>query len=309
MSQVGVATVHPTLPYISTAMYKAAPTGLAPDAIVAGGTPQQQEAELAREIIKASAEMDSFCYGASGGTLRATVDTEMQRLRMDREGFFRLTPRFTPVLALEAFSSGDDPAAMTDLTDLSHVEVEQTRIRVPAYPFTTVTSAGPLQFGAMATTGRDALVKYSYTNGWPLTALTSAVTAGATTLTLDDVTGVYVGTRLVVRDPLVGDEAVIVSAVSGSDVTVSPLAQDHAAGVQVDALAQVLLDACIEITTGMLKRRSQQSVKVMRRTQRSSGAPVSQAQAGGYLTPESPGLDNFARGFGLLERFVQVRTR
>lgn len=307
--QVGATTLHPTVPYMTTAMWKAEPTGLAPDQLVAGGTPQQQEDQLAREILKASSEMDLFVYGASGGVLRATTDTETVRVRMGRDGFFRLSPRLTPVRALTGFFSGDDPAAMTQLADLSHVEVEPARIRVPAYPFTGTSSEGPLQFGVMASTAYDSLVTYSYVNGWPLTSLTTAASAGAVTITVDDATGIYTGGRLVIRDPLAGDESVTVSAVTGSDVSVSALVRDHAAGVQVDGLPQALIDSCTEITTGLIKRRSQQSVRVMRRAQANSTALRTRGQPGGYLAPESPGQDNFTRGFALLQPFAQVRTR
>ncbi|MFF1469136.1 hypothetical protein [Streptomyces mirabilis] len=295
-AQVGVTTQHFTVPYITSAMFKAEATGLPTDALTPRGTPQQQDDQLARYILKASSEMDLFCYGASGGCLRATTDTETLRVRMSRDGFFHLSPRLTPVRALTSFSSGSDVAAMSALSDLSHVEVEQASIRVPAYPFTGFSSAGPLQFGAVASTAYEMLVTYSYVNGWPLTALSAPVSAGAVTLNVGDATGVYTGAQLIVRDPLVGDEAVTVTGVTANQVSITALVHDHLAGVQVDGLPVAFIDACVEITMGLLKRRAQE------------GARSPQGRRGGAESGD-PGEDNLERGFGLLDGFVQVRTR
>lgn len=308
--QVGVSTIHPTQPYLTLAMFKAQPTGLPTDALTPGGSPTQQDTELSELIRRASSEMDNFCYGASGGVLYATTDTQTLRSRLNRAGQFILNPRYTPVLSLTAFSWGDDAAAMTAVTDLTHVEVEPDRITVPAYPFTGVSSAGPLQFGRGAVLNQELRVNYSYVNGWACTTLATASLAAATTITVKDATGIFANvTRITLRDPTNGNETVIPTAVNGTQLTVPALAFAHAAGVQVDAMPDAIPDACGEITTGLMKRKAQASIQVVRRAQRNANQRQGGGNAGGYLAPDSPGLDNFTRGFGLLESYVQVRTR
>ncbi|MFE5369249.1 hypothetical protein [Streptomyces mirabilis] len=297
--QVGVSTIHPTQPYVTNAMFKALPTGLPTDAVTPGGTPTQQDIELAELIRKASAEMDKFCYGSSGGVLYATTDTQTLRARVDRFGRFNINPRFTPVRSLTAFSWGDDVASMTAVTDLSHVEVEPTRLVIPAYPFTGMSSAGPLQFGPRTVLNYDLRVNFSYVNGWACTALASAASAGAVTITVKDATGIFPNvTRLTLRDPTNGTETVIPSAVNGTQLTVPALTYAHSAGVQADDLPDVVPDACAEITIGLMKRKAQEAVRPAVGTGRNR-----------HRAPAAPGEDNFNRGFGLLDSYVQVRTR
>lgn len=297
---IGATTMHPTVPFMTTSMFRAEPTGLTVDNMVAGGTPQQQEAELARIIKRASQEMNSFCYGKTGGTLNATADTEVMRTRIHRDGRFVISPRFTPVMALNSFSWGDDIANMTALNNLAHVEVEQSRIRIPAYPFTGMSSAGPLQFGAIGITNYDLLVQFTYINGWPLTSLTATVAQGAQTLTVADATGIYANrTVLTIRDPLGGDESFIPTAVNGTTLTVPPLQYAHTVGtgtagvIQVDGCPDDFVSACTEITSGFLKRKRAETVS------KPKNEPVD----------SSPGEENFARGFEILHDYEQVRAR
>lgn len=299
---IGLTTMHKTVPYMTVGMFKAEPTGLPPDSLVPGAPPQQQDAELARLIKRASQEMNTHCYGASGGTLNATLDTEVMRLPVDRTGVFRVTPRFTPVLALTAFSWGADPSAMSAVTDLTHVEIELTRIRVPAYPFTGISSKGPLQLGPPMPLGAPVLVQYSYANGWPLAQLASTASAGATSITVTDATGIYQGsTYLTIRDPVAGDESFIAGAVTGNTVACPPLTYTHtpqagpSGAIQVDGMPEDFVTACTEITVGFLKRRAQETVRG--------------SSKGKDVAPTSPGEDNFAMGFEALNDYVQVRTR
>jgi hypothetical protein len=299
---IGATTLHPTAPFVTTSMFRQEPTGVALDNLVAGGTPQQQEAKLSDEIMRASSDMNVFCYGASGGVLTATTDTEAMRLPVDRVGYFRLTPRFTPVRALTAFSWGVDAASMTAVTDLSHVEVELGRIGVPAYPFTGMSSAGPLQFGAPAAYGSTLWTQFSYVNGWPRTTLTAAAAQGAQSITVADATGIFAGlTQLTIRDPVGGTETFTATSVNGNTIGCPPLAYGHTPGsgtagvIQVDGLPEALITACVEITTGLLKRRAQDAVR----------GPAK----GKQVSDTAAGEDNFSVGYEMLHDFIQVRAR
>ena len=299
---IGPTTRHYTRPFMTNGMYRQFPTGLALDGIVSGGQPGQQDAELARIILLASQECNSFCYGASGGVLHATNDTQTIRVQLNRWGEAKLNPRFTPVIALTALSYGIDGAAMTALTDLTHVEVEPTRIIVPMTPFTGMSSQGPLQFGRISTAW-EMRVDYSYDNGFPLTSLVGAVSAGATTFSVTDATGIYAGrTYLTIRDPINGDESFTVTSVTGTTIGCPALAYAHdptTQVVQVDGLPQDVINACGEMTSGLLERRDQN-------TKRPSGRRSSNPQLEGET---GPGEDNFARAYDLLRHFVQVRDR
>lgn len=297
--QVGVSTIHPNQPYMTLGMFKAQPTGLPTDALVPGGTSQAQDIELAGLIRKASSEMDKFCYGASGGVLYATTDVQTLRSRLDRSGRFVINPRFTPVLAVTGFSWGDDVANMTTVTDLTHVEVEQDRVIIPAYPFTGMSSAGPLQFGPQTVLNYELRVNLAYVNGWACTTLANATSVGAVTITVKDATGIFANiTRVTLQDPTNGTETVIPTAVNGNQLTVPALSFAHSAGVQVDTLPDAITDACTEITVGLMKRKAQEAVRLPSGTGRNK-----------HRAPVAPGEDNFNRGFGLLDSYVQVRTR
>jgi hypothetical protein len=297
--QVGPTTFHPSVPYMTTEYFRHRPTGLALDMLSPGINDQRlQDAELADIILEASADMDAFCYGASGGVLRATTDTEVLMMRLDRFGTFRLTPRFTPVIALTALSYGPDATLMTALTDLSAAHVEPIKINVPAFPFTGNSSAGPLQFGPIVTTARDMRVQFSYINGFPLTSLTGGISVGATSFTVQDPTAIYVGTQLMLRDQENGTEPVVVTGVAGSVMSCAPTAYAHPAGTFADGLPQPILDACVEITIGKLKRRAGTAIK-----------PQGMGRGKAAAEPVGPGEDNFQEGFGKLMPYVQQRSR
>lgn len=292
--QIGATAVHLTRPYMTTAMLRAKGTGLALDGLVPSGTPQQQTDALADKIREASAEMDAHCYGMDG-VLHATVDTETARARLDAQGCFRITPRLTPVRALTALSyAAAGAGGATAVTDFSGAEVDVGRIIVPGG---VVTGLGTLQFGGGAPAG-EFRVTYSYVNGWPLALLTADVTPGSPVLHLDDVTGVFEGSKLRIRDGLAADETVTVTAVAGNEVTVESLAHGHTAGAQVDGLPDVLIDACTEIVTGLLKRKSQEGVRPQRTAAR--------GQQGRHRRPPiAAGEHHFARGLHLLAPFVR----
>lgn len=298
-SAVGVTTRHTTLPFITTAWFRAQPTGIATDAMVPGVSDERKaDDELARFIEIASQEMNTFCYGATGGVLHATTDTETLYSRMDRLGQFKLSPRFLPVRQLTAFSFGPDPSLMSSLTDFSGVHVEEERLVVPAYAFSGSSSAGPLQFGPTVGANWRARIVYSYVNGYPLTYTTNAPTAGATSMTVVDPTGIFVGDSLRFRDPVNGDDTVTITSVSGSTIGFSATNNAHPVGCQVDGLPDDIMQACVEITKGMLKRKAQDTIKPSGR-----GGP---ARGGEEV---AAGEDNFAVGYGKLIQYQMVRFR
>jgi hypothetical protein len=100
------------------------------------------------------------------------------------------------------------------------------------------------------------LVRVSYINGWPHTSLTAAVTAGATTLPVDDTTGWAItnewgqtGAAGIVYDSgfqeTVQCTAASVTSGPGNLTIASPLNFSHNAGVMVTTLPQSVIGAVI----------------------------------------------------------------
>ena len=109
-------------------------------------------------------------------------------------------------------------------------------------------------------------VMTQYVVGYPNAVTTAAVTAGATALDLDEVTGLggsstvgnltLPGTTLTIYDLQGGQEDVTVDSVSGNTVTLTTGTQyGHAEGVRVSALPPAVTEACIYIAAWMIKER------------------------------------------------------
>ena len=122
--------------------------------------------------------------------------------------------------------------------------------------------------------GRNGIaVRVSYVNGWPHTSLTAAVTAGASTLPVDDCTGWaitgefgQVGAAGLVYDSG-NQETVQVTAASatsgpGTLTLSSPLAYDHQAQVMVTTLPQSVIDATILLSAAQALQRGATSTTV-----------------------------------------------
>jgi hypothetical protein len=156
-----------------------------------GATEAQQDAALLRYIASGS----SWCDMQIGpAVMGATLDTVQERVNVNRSGYVEIFPRYRPVIGLTAFAIGAEVSQLAPYTDLSNVDVQESGFRVPASPGIGVwSSAGPIQFGAMAAPWDQALVRYSYVNGFPVTDLTAPATAGATSISVADTTGIVAG--------------------------------------------------------------------------------------------------------------------
>lgn len=187
---VGVTSQTRMTPYLSIDMFKNhRRRGVQVDNLVPRGTPAEQDAALQEVIESASAEADNIVLGI----LAATSDTELRRVNVDRFGYARIHPRYRPVIALTAFQIGSAPNTMQPLLDLTGTAVEPNRLTVPTQPLALTSSAGPLQLGNIGTPQDQAWCQYTYQNGYPVTSLTSAPAAGATSLAVADTTGIVAG--------------------------------------------------------------------------------------------------------------------
>ena len=247
-------------PYLNLDEYKNAPTALDYGNLVQGGTQAQQDAELTNAITRASSYIDQFC----NQVLAATLDIEQQRVRMRPDGTIRIHPNYSPVVSLNSLSVGFYPGQMTTVTDLSNTWIETQSVVVPiAGAGLNYSSQGPLGFG-FPTNGRaETYVNYSYVNGYPVSAVATAASAGATTLLLDSGLGITAGQMLKIYDGANSENVTVASSYTYGASTV-PLTSGtlyaHAVGVAVSSLPAAVKEAAILITSAFLKIRGDASL-------------------------------------------------
>lgn len=257
------ASITERQPYLTVAEFTAAPTGVEVDDLVPGGSAQDQTAALAVIINQASAYADSLVYGADGA-IGATVNTETGRVRIDRDGWVHITPRFYPVLAVEQVLIGTTPADLA-AADLSGCWIERQGIHLTAGGLGTAVTVGPLQFGGYTPAGGRLLAQWSYVNGWPCTTLAAAAAVGATSITVTAATGIYTvaGAGPVLRIADGTDaENVTVTGTAGNVLTLAaPLTYSHAAGIGVAAPnLDTVKEAVVRLTCYLIKTRGTEAI-------------------------------------------------
>lgn len=283
-------------PYLTLAEYKAAPTAIDYNNLVVDSSdPAAQDAELANSIARASSWVDSYC----GQVLAATSETEQQRIRFSRDGYLKLHPFYSPVVAVTALSYGTQPNNLVTYADCSQSWVENQSVIVPFTSATQYSSAGPLSLGLPAMLGNEMFVKYTYVSGFANTTLAATSTAGATTVTVADGTGIVAGSRLTIFDGLSTETFVVGSGYTFGSVTVpvsGTLVFAHLSGAAVSALPPAVKEATILATTAFLKVRGDYSMTM--------GVTSSVGQA----TANTGGLDHdLALAKELLIPFRRVR--
>lgn len=261
-----------SIPYLTIEEFKDAPTSIDLDNLVFNSQdPDDQDAELANVIARASSWCDTFC----NQVLAATVESEQQRSRYSQDGSIRFHPRYSPVVALLSLEYGYPPNLMS-LPDCSVAWIEDEEVIVPNATLGTWTSQGPLQFGAMSTGGRnEVFLKYSYVNGYANTTIVTAV-AGATSLTVADGKGILAGQMLKIYDGQYTENVTVASTyVFGSNTVPinAPLVYSHAPTVSISALPPAIKQACILVTTAFLKTRGDSSMTMQVTTSPGTSLP------------------------------------
>lgn len=224
-----------TVPYVTTGSFKAHPTYLDLLNLRSGDTNiTDQDAELWNVLLMASAEVDNYLeLGTPNGTLAAHTKVENTRLTPDRYGRLYFHPSHIPLLWVTSVAYG---VSVTNLTTIANpnVWVEEGREVVCDLASGGAMWSGSLQFGPPM--GAQLFTSWTYTAGYPHTLLAANVTAGATSITVTDPTGITAGnantpaTSLRIWDP--GSEetvAVAPSYVPGSTTVplTAPLANNH----------------------------------------------------------------------------------
>jgi len=244
-----------TAPYLTLTEFKNAPTALDYGNLVVGGNQAAQDAELSNAILRASSWIDQYCNQIIG----ATTNTENQRTRTKTDGTLRIHPKNFPVVALTNLQYGSTPQNLVNAGDCSIAWFEEQQIIFPYSQLpTSMSSQGPLSFGFPGTPGREIFVNYTYVNGYANTTIATNSTLGATTITVQDGTGIVAGEMLTIYDGASTERVVVGSTYTFDSNTVplvSPTSFAHTAGVAVSALPAAIKEAAILVTSTFLKIR------------------------------------------------------
>lgn len=254
-------------PYISLNEFKYSATASAIDwsNLVADATSAAQDVALHELIVRASSKIDNYCYGKLG-TLNATSNTENGRYRLDRDGRFKIHPKYSPVIGVSAFEWGTVPGVMAPIAlSASNAWLEEESIIILPYASSaTTTYSGTNTLSSLVSSNSgEYYCQWTYINGWNNSFLSAQAAAGSSSITLVDPTGVYPGNQTTIWDG-VNDELVTVSStyVPGTNTVTlaSPLQFTHGIGTNVSGIPAAVKQACIHFVVSMIKQRGQGGV-------------------------------------------------
>ncbi|HCT79269.1 MAG TPA: hypothetical protein DGT23_22450 [Micromonosporaceae bacterium] len=216
VSIAGVTSPRKNMAYITGDMFKAqGRAGVQVNNLVPKGNEAQQDAALLQKIKAGS----SWCDLQIGpAVMAATADTVQETVNVNRRGWVEIFPRFRPVIGLTAFAIGPDASNLTTFTDLTGVDIQEGSFKVPAYANGLWSSSeGPIQFGRMIAPWDQALARYTVVSGFPVTTLTTAVAANATSIPVADTTGIVAGKTWLTIYALQDQYSFLATSVSTAD--------------------------------------------------------------------------------------------
>jgi hypothetical protein len=252
--------------YLTVQEYKDAPTSIDYNNLVVGGNQAAQDAELANVILRASSYMNEYL----NQSLVADQYTETQRVRVNGQGMIALHPNNSPIISLSSFQYGADPNNLVALPDCSTAWFEAQQLIIPLSNLgLNYSSQGPLGFGFGYSSRQQVFTEYTYVSGFVNTTIATA-TAGATSLTVADGTGIIAGQPYRIYDGSKSERITVASTYTNGSTTVpltSALAYTHTAGVAIGNMPNAIKQACILITTAFLKVRGDNSMTMNLTTQ------------------------------------------
>lgn len=277
--------VGPLAPYVTPELLTSAPTGISWSTIPPGRsvTDAQRLAEQANICARATAQADTYC----NQVLRATLDTEIQQgpdyrvTVQNNTGNGRFILQRWPVLQIVslAVSPNTFPRSYTTLPanayDIEHPVVGLYGTNAPSAAGeggqAVLFASGFMGWGL----GRNGyVVKCQYVNGWPHTALTTAATAGVSTIAVDDCTGWAITSEALGTTGATGtvydsgnQEVIHVTAATatagpGTLTLSAPLQFNHAAGTMVSTLPASVIWGVILFGSAMALTRGATSTTV-----------------------------------------------
>ncbi len=250
------------------------PTGLDLQNLIPDGTSAQEVAQLGVILQAASSYVEQITLQP----LYAQTTTETAQVRPQSDGTLRVRARRFPLAAVTAVRWRQGSFDVWHAPAIANIQV------VPPHSYVL----DDLNYGAYGQLATQPLtVVTQYVSGYPNALLAAPVAAGATSLQVDDATGIVgastagalavSGTVLVIYDAATqAQETVAVQSVSGSTVTLTADTQyAHAAGVRVSALPPAVSTATIYLAAWMIKER------------RAGGGTL----MGGQVLPANGGVD------------------
>lgn len=248
----------PTVPYVSAAAFTAHPTYLDLDGLRVGvADPADQVVELTNILLMASAWADNQCNQPLG----AHTWTQRCRSRIDRSGNLSLHPDHGPVIGVASVGYGMTPTSLTTISGTGAWLEDGTNIVLPVGGGNTAWS-GSLQFGTPQS--GDVFVQATYTAGYVATVLNADSTAGASTLTVTDPTGIIPGGQYRIWEPG-AEETITVSPAwappaattlpTPATVTLAtPALFAHTKSSDVSGIPTEIRNAVIQYATALLMR-------------------------------------------------------
>lgn len=246
-------------PLVSVAGFKAHPTYLDLNNLRSGDlVAADQNAELLNILLEASEIAQwTICRQPLQGNIQTTDTTGYT----DRRGRLRLKPDYGPVRRLTSISYGTSYAQSPVSVTSPAYRVVDGNIHVELQNSGSSWS-GALQLGTPSPAA-ELDVTYTYVAGFGNGVLTAQASAAATSLTIDDPTGIEPGDILRVWDP--GTEETVQVAASYSPAPSSPpvptaipltaaLAFTHAVGVQVSGVPLDAYTGVIFVAIDLLQR-------------------------------------------------------
>jgi len=240
--------------YLTIEEYRAAPTALATNNLVPGGDQAAQDNELAAIIKRASTFLDN----TARQKLYATSATQNERVRI-KDGYFVLRAYQDRVKSVDAFAWGATPTSLTAAATpipVSSYFIEENRVL-----FLTgspgVQWVGSLNMLATPISG-SVFASWMYTAGWFTTRLAVQAAIGATTVTVEDPTGIQPGAFLRLIDGArVADAQVSTTYTPGSAVVplFAALTEAFPAGAGFTEVEGDAKEACILATSHYIKDR------------------------------------------------------
>ncbi len=308
------------VPYLTAAGFSAYPTWLDLDNLIPGGLASVQTAELQDVLLQASQWCISVCENMA---LHAHwVQNEQLRTRASGGGRLYIHPRDIPVRAVTSLSYGWDPSYMyADPLPDPTMWIEDGR-EVSFCPGGSQGSFSGtvLQFGPSYTGGALSYVQWSFVAGYPNTTLSTACTAGASSVTVADPAGILPGDVLRIYDigapaagqpgPAQSEALTIASTYVPALPTVPPTATAiplaantvyaHAAGVGITGMPRDIIPAVICFAVALLMREDVASAEPLATSPFTAAARSTGGSRGG----QASGLVNDA--YAWLSRYAPV---
>lgn len=214
-SVVGVTSQPRQRAYITPDMFKYhGRRGVEVSNLVPKGSAAEQDAALLAKIEAGSAWCDSIIGPAMMG---ATYDTVQENVNVSRRGYVSISPRYRPVIGVTSFAIGPSADLLRELPSLDGIDVQEDHFKVPVVGGRLTSSEGPLEFGGVAAPWDQALVRYTYVNGFAVASLTAAPAQGAVQIEVDDTTGIVAGRTWMTIYALQNRHQFLVTSVSTAD--------------------------------------------------------------------------------------------